>query len=1550
MSFVHLSTRSDMSGTARSSIQDYVGAGKIEEYAKKAADLGQPALAITDLGTMRNVYTLKKACDKHGIKPIYGVEVYVCLDHTKKNVSKELSEEICKNLPPSKWREAVDQYALDNGHMRGERDLATLTLWAGDDEGLRNLFKLTSKSWVDGFFYKPRVDVSMLREFSEGVFCGTAGPNSWIHKPNLAGRRREAIERFKELSSIFADRLVLEIRPHQLLEQQTCNEFCFEIATFSSEAKIIATQGAHYVDQGGLAAQKMLCAIGTGKGSELSSCGLEIDSYWLKSKEEMLEALATCGSLLGDLTAEALCLQTEQFAAGLQADFKLDPFAMIIPNIDTGDLSHVEYLEKMCNESVRWTDGSIEFGPEREPYLDRMHSELEELAKPVSPDSEATFASYIVYVNEVISMCRELGIALGPGRGSAAGSIVNWLLGITDVDPVEHGLMFSRFIAPNRIGPPDVDIDVDPSKRPLLFEKMKERWGEECVAQISTFGKLKGRVVMNDVCRELKVPIPETSAVTKYIEQKSDFEDGAFETVKAAFVGTEDHPPIGDCVSFAAKHPDVLPYAMQLEGKMRNLGVHPAGIVCAPRPLSDFIPLETRKGKDDERVVVTAFDMQGVEQCGLLKIDMLGLITVNVIANALDKINEGREEPLTMSNIPLDDAETLKAFEERDFVGVFQFDSASAKKLCKGVTFPSFGTISDMTALNRPGPLDSGMAEQYIARKADPSLIEVDYCEGVSRITEETLGVMIYQEQVMQVCGEVGLHENPDTMRKIIGKKLMDKIEAERDGFVAGAAKSNPEMDNATANKLYDDIVTFGRYGFNKCISYDTVLHRADDSSGKLTVEEAYEIWNSSPRTPLAGKMRSGRWRVLAMSEDGRVRPHYVKDIHYNGVKPVTRFETESGRVIEVTENHRLLLSNGRYRFASDISVGDSLVACGEYEESKNTNGRGHGHCKGASYQGRGFQDGEANPSWLDGRTQALQNAKRECITRANGQCENCFKDEIDEDRFECAHQKTFQQCNEDYLEFHNSENLKYLCNSCHKSLDYKKGERKSAWSKGRPTFADKIVSIERNVREVKTYDLEMADEPHNFIAGTNGGIVSHNSHSVAYAKIGYLCQYLKVHYPLEFFWAMMLSASENGKNDKLRQYAKEAKARGLKVLPPNVSKSGFELGIDRDQQAIIGALNDVKKVGDKAAKSIVANQPFESFEDFISRVNRRSVNMGCIVALAHAGALDDLLDNVKQFVENAEFLFKESKLKRFKGWAETIGSFEGPDYSLDEKLFWRSEVNPMALDNPYASMLDKMNFEVQEYEAKNFMEEFDAESIWVSGTLRGVRIYQDTGFGDRSLSDLEKEHESYGKEYAVCSIESDSGKTLKVKVPPHVYETFKSEVEDDEPVVMNVRVDSAYGTLRCNFALSLRKMKMADKPTVLQSLPFKHPIQQLRSLTSSDKSHASRDMKAMKKLLREGHIDTLPVLGLVTSIRTKLAGKRLSEMAWLGIVTADGDFSEVTVFSSDWLGESWKGKAKHKIKGTFGVGSLISIDCGGNEFNGRFSLQYNGHGTKVLA
>ena len=1280
--FIHLSVRSDLSGIARSSVQDYAGAGRVQDYVPLAKLQGQSAIAITDLGSMRSAFTLKQECSRAGVKPIYGVEVYVCLNHEKRGLPPEVQEEITKGMPPSTWRNIVDDYVEKHGFMRKEFELTTLNLWAMNDEGLANLFRLTSKSWVDGFYFKPRVDVSMLREFSSGVAVGLGTANSWVHKPNLAGKRRLALDRFQELTDIY-EKVLCEVRPHKTLVQSRCNDFAIELKglKFNDEkVSLVATGGVHYLQKEHLPLQKMMCSIGSGKGSELSGSGLEIDSYWLRTRPEMLSELERCG--FTPELSEQLCDAATEFGNSCAAEFKTDPFAMIIPDINTGELSHVEFLEKKCNESLRWTDGSVEFGPEREEYLDRLNSELEILAKPVSEGSTATFASYIVYVNEVIEMCRSLGIALGPGRGSAAGSIVNWLLGITDVDPVEHDLMFSRFIAPNRVGPPDVDIDIDPSKRPLLLEKMQERWGADCVGQISTFGKLKGRMVINDVARELKIPAFEVSKVSKYIDQRSDFEDGAFETVKEAFLTGSvtpegEHLPVNaDCRAFAEKYPVAIDYAVSLEGKVRQLGLHPAGIVCAPKPLAEYVPLETRTDRQtDERVTVTAFDMQGVDQCGLLKIDMLSLVTVGVIANAIIRINEETGAELSMSNIPLDDEATLKAFEDRDFVGVFQFDSNSAKKLCKGVTFPSFGTISDMTALNRPGPLDSGMAEKYIERKADPSLVEMDYCPLVSEITKDTLGIMIYQEQVMKVCGEVGLHENPDAMRKIIGKKLMDKIEAERPGFVEGAGKSSPEMSEVVANKLFSDIVTFGRYGFNK-------------------------------------------------------------------------------------------------------------------------------------------------------------------------------------------------------------------------------------------------------------------------------------SHSVAYGKIGYLCQYLKVHHPLEFFWSLMHAASLGGKNDMLRRYAKEAAKRGIKLLPPNVSKSGFALGIDRDRNAIIGALTDVKGVGKKAGERIVSKQPFSSFVDFMERADGKGVNKGSIVALAQAGAFNDLLSNIKGFIDNAEFLFKERKLKRFKGWEEELALVsEGADYTDEEKVFWNSEVNPMALENPYTSMLRSMPMDIKEFTSKTFFEDHDGETIWVSGSARSVRIYQDTGFGDKPMSDAEKEHESYGKDYANGSLEADDGTAVKFKANAHIFDGCKDFMTDDEPLLMSARVDMRYQTLRPVFIASLRRLKMEEKHSVAERIVLgQSPLPGMKSLSPSEVGYATQDVAGRLELLHAQRFEALPVIGVVTAIKTKLSGKKLQEMAWLNVLASDGTAVEVTVFSSDWLGGSRFGRMKPSMKGLVDVGSVIRIDVQSNEYNGRFSCQYAGSGLKVFA
>jgi DNA polymerase-3 subunit alpha len=1295
--FVHLAIHSDMSITGKPEIDNFPGSARVPEFVARASELSQPAIAFTELASLRGIYAQTVECDKRGIKPIYGVEVYVCPNHKLGNIPLAERERIQASTPDvNAWTDLIDAYAIEHGYMQRESELTTLTLWALDDAGLKNLFALTSTAHINGFYYQPRVDIELIRKYSAGVACGTGGPNSYVMRPIVEGRRSQAFRRAYELSTIFGDRLYLEIRPHRLLPQSKANAFAIELATRKPIdandpgplGKLLATQLAHYINEGDLPNQKMLTAIVSGqRGASVDVAGLAKDSYWLRSRAEMLDAFDACN--IAREISEQACDETLKFAELCSARLSIDPFAMILPDIDTGELSHIEHLRKLCSRehSDKWCrlHDSICPPPTAEfrdhpgharwaEYESRLEHELGQLARPVSPTNPITFASYIVYVHEVVTMARELGIALGPGRGSSAGSLVNYLIGITDVDPIEHGLLFSRFIDPNRVGPPDVDVDCDAAKRPALLAAMRERWGADRVAMIATFGKEKGRRITDDVARELGIPRAEVNEVKKRIEQRADHDPDAFLSIRDAFVGTEEKPADPDCVKFAAKYPAFLPYALALEGCARSVGVHPAGIVIAPGPLMEYAPLEMRKAKKDgERVLVVAYDMAGVDQVGLLKVDMLGLKTITTIDVAIDAINRTHPGAVSWSSIPFDDTATLDAFTRQDLSGVFQYDTPSARKLCKGLNFSRFGILADLNALNRPGPLDSGMADLYLSRMKgetnfalDDALPADDYCPEVSAITSETFGIMVYQEQVMRIVAEIGQHDNPDNFRKIVGKKLRDKIEAERKPFVAGALETT-SMGRAGANKLFDDILTFARYGFNK-------------------------------------------------------------------------------------------------------------------------------------------------------------------------------------------------------------------------------------------------------------------------------------SHSVAYARLGQICQYLKVHYPLEFFWALLTTCDD----DDRRHYARDAVSRGIKVAPPNVSRSSYTIGIDPERKAITGAISDVKGVGEKAAANIVANQPFSSFADFMARTDRRCVNSGVVKKLALAGALDELLPNVRWFVEHADELFHESKLVRFPGWEVALQSAEGPEYTAEEKLYNASSVNPMALESPYTKLLSSLAIELVDFGDPNFMEIHNGRSVWVAGSLADISIYNQTPYGDRTPTKGELAHESYMAPYAVASLDSDTGKRAKLKVPWHVYRERPIDTLDGAGVLTLARVDAAHDTLKASIVIPLETMR--DRPP--EQWQGVEELLAGRDLFASfplDAYHRKLAGSDYAKLLRWLHTTKdenpiLSVMGLVTEIRSYVSGKKDQEMAWVSVLTQSGELVDIKFFASDWIGgwDPYLKRNKVGVKSLFQVGSLVTIDVRSDEWQGKHSCLFS--------
>ena len=438
----------------------------------------------------------------------------------------------------------------------------------------------------------------------------------------------------------------------------------------------------------------------------------------------------------------------------------------------------------------------------------------ERLKKELGAIKRQKFVSYFLLVHDLYGWARGQQIACGPGRGSAAGSLVAFLLGITSVDPLEHKLIFERFISPQRIDLPDIDMDFEDVRRQEIIDHLVERWGRDKVAQIATMNKLSGKECIKSVSRVLEVPFPEVNAVTNSIIERSSGDERASQTIEDSFKDFK------VCRDFNEKYPLVLHHARRLEGMTKGLGIHAAGVVTSPVPLADIIPLETRTKPDGSRVVVTAFEMYGVGAMGLVKLDVLGLRTMTVLRMAKEKIFERHKVAVDFESMPLDDQKVLDGFTAHDYVGIFQYDSPGADKVCAGVNFVHFEDVAAMTALNRPGTARSGLATQYVERKKNPELVkESSFHPAVSEITKDTLGIIVYQEHVLRIFTDIAGFEpaTADSLRKTIAKKIGNEtLGKERENFIKGAMKHTPGMTEKIAGKIMDAITFFGSYGFNK--------------------------------------------------------------------------------------------------------------------------------------------------------------------------------------------------------------------------------------------------------------------------------------------------------------------------------------------------------------------------------------------------------------------------------------------------------------------------------------------------------------------------------------------------------------------------------------------------------------------------------------------------------------------------------------------------------------------------------------------------------------
>ncbi|MDD4995309.1 MAG: DNA polymerase III subunit alpha [Patescibacteria group bacterium] len=747
MKFVHLHTHSHYS------LLD--GLGKIPALVSRAKELGMPALALTDHGAMYGAIEFYTTCRKEGIKPIIGVEAYVAPN-----------------------RRFDKRPRIDDGAFH-------LVLLAETLEGYKNLLRLTSKAYLEGFYYRPRMDKEILREYSRGIIASTACLGGQIPRALMAERFEDAENLVTEYKSIFgADNFFLELQDHpELPEYEILNPRIMDLAK-ATGTPLIATKDIHYVYPDDRQAQDLLTCVQTGKTvNDTDRLNMANHDASMTSPEHMAEAFAHVPEAIEN---------TVKIAERCNVEIPLGGNILPVFHVPTGESDNA-YLRRLCEKGLG--DRFPVAGPEIRERLEYELSTIERMG----------FASYFLIVSDFVNWAKDRGIMVGPGRGSAAGSIVSYVLKITDIDPLRYGLLFERFLNPDRISMPDIDLDFADDRRGEVIEYVVKKYGSDNVAGIITFGTMASRAAVRDVGRVLGWPYGEVDRIAKLIPPP--IQGKHIPLVKSV----KENPELRAVYEGDARVKELLDLSMKLEGTVRHASQHACGIVISDKPLTEYVPLQAVPDGDIDRV--TQYSLHPIEDIGLLKMDFLGLANLTIIQNALDIIGAVYHEKIDIEKIPLDDKKAFELLGRGETTGVFQLESDGMKRYIKELKPTEMEDIIAMVALYRPGPMQ--WIDSFIRRKHGKERIEYEH-PLMENALKNTYGIPVYQEQVMQVSKDMAgfTGGEADTLRKAMGKKIAALMKEMKDKFIKGAVKQGVARDKA--DKVFTRLEDFAAYGFNK--------------------------------------------------------------------------------------------------------------------------------------------------------------------------------------------------------------------------------------------------------------------------------------------------------------------------------------------------------------------------------------------------------------------------------------------------------------------------------------------------------------------------------------------------------------------------------------------------------------------------------------------------------------------------------------------------------------------------------------------------------------
>ncbi|GAB4414555.1 MAG: hypothetical protein Kow00106_09680 [Anaerolineae bacterium] len=1387
--FVHLHVHTEFS------LLD--GLSQIKKLVGRAKELGMPALAITDHGAMFGVIDFYRACRAAGIKPIIGMEAYI-----------------------TPWGRSM----RDRDSELDARS-SHLLLLARNQTGYKNLLKLASAAQLEGYYRNPRIDHEFLAQHAEGLIATSGCLAAEIPRLVEEGREAEALERIGWYQDVFGrDNFFLELQHHDIEQLHVLNRWLLAHQRYA-QVPLVATNDVHYV----LAEDydihdTLLCIQTSSVKADRNRLRFESQTFHLRSIPEMWE--------LFHHVPEAL---TNTLLIAEMCDVSLDSDGYHLPVFPVPEgFTPATYLRHLCERGLRWRYGARADEP---AVRERLDYELHII-------HEMGFDTYFLIVWDLCEFARHADIWWNV-RGSGAGSLAAYCLGITNIDPLSNGLLFERFLNPGRVSMPDIDLDFPEDRRAEMIQYCAHKYGEDKVAAIITFGTLGSKAAIRDVGRALDMPptevdriarlIPSAGKPIKFEDALSDDPEKALPDLKAAY---ENDP--------TARH--LIDVARQLEGITRHASTHAAGVIVADKPLVEYIPLHRpTKGSAEESPVrmVTQFPMETCESIGLLKVDFLGLSTLTIMRKACELIEHYHGVHYDLSNIPYrpdpNDPEKTRMVEEMfemlgrgETVGVFQLESQGMRRMLTDMRPTRFEHIVAGIALYRPGPME--YIPSYNRRLRGEEPVEYKH-EKLKPILEETFGIIVYQEQIMQIGAELFGYSlgEADLMRRAVSKKKKEDLLKHRTIFIERGPQHGVDPD--TANAIFDDIEFFARYGFNKCVVADTEI--VDAASGRLV---------------RVGDLARGAATIehtLTCDLDRlTIRPGPVTQARANGVRPVYRLTTQLGRQITATANHPFYTFEG-WRLLGELQVGDAIAVPRRIPVEGQTEWPEQRiialadslilDCPTSAFPDevfglrnscierllmrlweRSIVDGQLTLAshrlaqqiqhlWLRlGVLCRVQHGRNSCVIA----CLNNLA------------QVSFRVAQPDLPHPHSALTRLFAPSPCMERGLAEHGEAGgevyarasgdvSVGMYGNPSlrladtdtsvagdiYWDKIVAIEY-AGEAETYDLTVPDT-HNFVAND---ILVHNSHAADYAVLTCQTAFLKCHYPHEYMAALMSVHRDD--SAKISLFAADCHRMGIAVLPPTVNNSELDFSIEPQpdgSRAIRFGLGAIKNLGVGPAEHILEQRrvggPFRDLDDYCRRVDARIVNKRALESLIKVGALDEfgdravLLAALDRIVSFSADYHKARDAGQMSLFGEETGVSFGAHESIlahlhevenipkREMLNWERElVGLYVTDHPLKSVMGQLQHIISHTSAELIEagEAAHGQPVTVAGLVTNLRTF----FTKR------------GEPMAVMTIEDITG-TLSAVMFPRTWAEFQEIVDEDAVLVVRGKADTSRGDVQ---------------------------------------------------------------------------------------------------------------------------------------------------------